>query len=202
MTGFEVVLPRRVVPQPTPELNRGGDCGACVLGGLLGMTLAEVYDQLRPEAAWNGERYTGGKVESFSWWDMARALGLCGGRQLDRYDTEVPIWPENKGMLAWGLTSTMQVLGWWHRLVMACDAGYYAIAQVDSQRRGLSVQTHDHWVLVCGVREVHPEGTGRVRTELLVSNSSRSAPALEWVERNDFLGRWGGFNLMLARPRA
>ena len=58
---FELILPLRVVPQPTPQINKGGDCGACVLAGLSGLTVEQVYtdiyDQELEDAkapSWNG----------------------------------------------------------------------------------------------------------------------------------------------------
>jgi hypothetical protein len=39
-----VILPRRVKPQPVPGIVEGGDCGACVLGGLFDLSVEEVYE--------------------------------------------------------------------------------------------------------------------------------------------------------------
>lgn len=39
----KLILPLRVVPQPIPAIYVEGDCGACVLAGLLGIGIQEVY---------------------------------------------------------------------------------------------------------------------------------------------------------------
>lgn len=186
-----VVLPRRVIPQPTPNLYPIGDCGACVLGGLFGLTVPEVYARFR------------GKVESFSWWEMHKALYQADSEGLaDRIVTATPDWPQttHPATRAWGTPSTMVNLEWFSYIRMAIDAGYYALANVDSTRSGIGGSGPNHWVLLCGTRVVRPEECGVIRQEVLVSCSSRSTPDEEWVWGLEFLRDRGGFNVLLARP--
>lgn len=58
VAGQESVLPLRVVPQPTPDVCAGGDC---VLAGLTGLEVPEVYQRIRD-----------GKVQTF---DFLRERG-------------------------------------------------------------------------------------------------------------------------------
>lgn len=46
-----------------------------------------------------------------------------------------------------------------------------------------------------------PSRTLWILTEWLVSQSSPRFPAEQWIDTQDLLGDWGGFNVLLARPR-
>lgn len=191
VTCAESVLPLRVVPQPSPDVCAGGDCGACVLAGLTGLEVPEVYRRLHD-----------GKVQTFDQGAMGRAL-----HEPDFFDrcVEAPIgWPVNHVWAAWGMQPHHQNIEWFRYVRMGLDAGYYGVACVDFRKAGPLGMGTDHWVLLCGYRERRPSpgsGGGRVFTELLVSCSARSSPAEEWVDSHDFLRERGGFNLCLVRPR-
>jgi hypothetical protein len=192
----EVILPRRVVPQPTPNLNPGGDCAACVLAGVLGIPVGEVYEKL-----------AGGKVAAPSWDGQrdrileAQQLGL-----VDRFIDDLPLWPNVLfGNHMWfGLPARSMAMPWFHYLRMALEAGYYGIAEVCHTKDG-PLGIPDHQVLLCGAREVRRPipavpGAARIDQEVLVSCSSRTTPDEEWVEACEFLTRRGGFALYLVRP--
>ena len=193
----EIVLPRRVRPQPQPHVNPGGDCGACVLGGLLNLQVTEVYD-----------RYLEGKPKSLSWFDMRNALSQAywTEERLDRFVEEIPMWPweVHPPFLEWGPHAGHMSRGWYHYVRMAVDAGYYAIALVDVDKNGPFGGGSNHWVMIAGARgrrEPFPDGKGAViHEEVLVSCSSAKTPDEEWVGKGDFLNKRGGFNLLLARP--
>lgn len=192
MRDHEVILPRRVVPQPTPEINPGGDCGACVLAGLFGISVTDAYERLQ------------GKVKPFSHGEMRTALHEAV--RFDLADRIVPSparWPKKgEGYFDdFGDLASRHCIEWWTYLRLAFDAGYYAIAEVDHARSG-PVSQPDHWVLLVGVRErwpTDPKG-GKIDQEVLVSCSSRKTPDEEWVDAGDFLQRRGGYNALLARP--
>lgn len=40
---LELVLPRRVAPQPAPAIVPGGDCGPCCVAGVTGLDVDEAY---------------------------------------------------------------------------------------------------------------------------------------------------------------
>lgn len=194
MSGYVVreerVLPIRVVPQPVPFVVDAGDCGACVLAGLTGLDVADVYARLRD-----------GKAQTFGQHEMGRAL--LDPEFFDRC-VDAPIgWQINAVYAAWGAQPHHQNIEWFRYVRMGLDAGYYGVACVDSSKSGpLGVGT-DHWVLLCGYRERRPapgSGGGRIFTELLVSCSARSSPDEEWVDSHDFLRERGGFNLRMVRP--
>lgn len=191
----EVVLPRRVVPQPTPEIVSGGDCGACVLGGILGMKIEEVYDHFR------------GAREPLGWSHMRQALWDAKHRQqLDRIRCDhYQTWQSGYSAFnEWGTPGWSQAGAWFEHLTMAFDAGYYAIALVDMEKKGPRGGGTNHWCMIVGSRMrwvPFPDGKGsRGHREILVSCSSRRTPDEEWVEDSDFLYERGGFNLMFARP--
>lgn len=193
---MEVVLARRVVAQPVPNLQHGGDCGACVLGGLVGKSVQWVYDTFQE-----------GRYKSFHWREMHDAL-LRAERfgLLDRVVTDVPIWPASfhQSMASWCLPNTAMSLAWFAYVTMAFDAGYYGLALVDIHKRGMYGGGTNHWVLLAGARErrepFEDGGGSRIDNELLISCSSTRTPDEEWVEVSDFLRERGGFNLLLARP--
>ncbi len=195
MRDHEVVLPRRVVRQPKPHVNPGGDCGACVLAGLLGTEVGDVY-----------ERFRGGKCESFHWHAMRTALWEARSAGLvDRIVTDVPMWPANVPDMAaaWGWHSGYQSLAWASYVEMAVDAGYYGIAMVDVHKKGAHGGGTNHWVMLCGSRErTEPmsDGAAEIKNEVLVSCSSSTTPDEEWVGVQDFLRERGGFNVLLVRP--
>lgn len=195
------VLPRRVVPQPLPEVHPGGDCGACVLGGLMGLDVAEVYRRY-------GEHDEDGAPRAFSYLTMERALWKAEQEgRLDRLITDVPLWPDRSArLLPWGLPGWCQNLAWFRYVRMAIDAGYYGIANVVHAKSG-PLGVPDHWVLLVGARVRTERRTTDAGTdywtsehEVLVSCSSTTTSDEEWVVERDFLRERGGFNLLLARP--
>lgn len=190
----EVILPLRAHAQPSPKHVPLGDCGACVLGGLMSLSVDEAYAFVR-----NGD------PRPIGWQDMRAALdvGEATGR-FDRAMTDVPLWPHAvpSMCLTWGLTASWQSRAWWGYVTTAMDAGLYGLACVSSKGAGSDSEGPDHWVLIVGYREwseVTDSGSTLIHTELLVSCSARH-PEGQWVSRNDFLRRWGGFNTLWARP--
>lgn len=201
MTDRQTMLPRRALEQPSPAIYPGGDCGPCVLAGLLGAS----------SVAWMCRWLEDASVPPpLSWWDMHQALdrALRHGA-LDRLIAgELPRWGRADSLSIWGEPSWSQNLPWFAWLRMAIDAGYYAVCSVDSMRRGPwdggKPVDGDHWVMIVGARESEEptqiDGCSRIVCEVLISNSSKSAKGEEWVEVREFLSLWGGYNAMLARP--
>lgn len=182
-----VVLPLRATPQPSPHLIAGGDCGACVLGGLLGLTVPEVYERFVVA------RYK--QMQSVHYDCMRDALErACEAAVLD-----APLWPVDAEWRAFGLDG-MNQYGKWQRYVrMALEAGYYGVTCVDQGGRGSASHGGNHWQLLCGWR---PDPTGvTVIDEVLVSCSARH-PDGRWISARDYTHQHGGLNVLLARPRA
>ena len=144
------------------------------------------------------------EVSAFSWSEMNAALWRTQAHGLiDRLVDDVPRWMVSDAVRTYGDLATQQSIGWFRYVTMALDGGCYGICSVDSERRGPRAGTIDHWVMLVGARrvEVPMEHGSRIDQEILVSNSSAKFPPEEWVGVNDFLGDWGGFNVLLARPR-
>ena len=183
------MLPLRVIPQPTPALNADGDCGACVLGGLLNLSVREAYS------------IYGDAIEPFSWSAMRTSLFAAKSKgKIDRLIADTPEWSVHEFTLIFGKPAYTVSLQWFNYIRMGMDAGYYAIANVSHAKDGINP---DHWVLLCGAREVNrdlSDGVATIDKELLVSCSSRTTPDEEWVKTGDFLRDWGGYNAILARP--
>lgn len=183
----EVILPRRAHAQPVPHLAAVGDCGACVLGGVLGLDVAAVYERLDHDP----------KKHSLGWYEIQRALRFLEATgAIDRILAEAPVWPHAQpaGSCEWGFTSWWQQGPWWDYVCTAIDAGLYGLAKVRHDRTGPLSAGGDHWVLLCGYRDDR-----RGKTELLVSCSARH-PAGAWIDRATFVRELGGFNALFARP--
>lgn len=207
----ELVLPRRVTPQPTPNFNGGGDCVACSVAGAVGMPVEQVYEIAKESATsrhpWPAEGHRAlddEDVIQVLW--RAKRLGL-----VERWIESIPIWPWETwpGMArkctTFGLPGHRQYRGWLDYIRMAQEAGYYALGGVDSARQGPYPGESDHWVMLCGVRQVWEfgdDGCGSGHDEVLISCSSRVTPAEEWVDVGAVLGKRGMFGVLLVRPKA
>ena len=192
----ENVLPRRVVPQPQPALNTGGDCGICVFAGITGLSLKDVYSRFFPSGAPS-------RNEMLTALQAARREDLIA-RVID----DVPIWNLADYYMAFGAGGYLYTLEWFQYIRMAVEAGYYGIASVVFAKTGAEgaiPPPTDHVVLLCGARErfvphATIEGAGRYDCEVLVSCSAKSSPVEEWVEVKTFLTERGGYNAILVRP--
>lgn len=199
MADFSLVLPRRVTPQPTPGIVPGGDCGACVLGGLLGVSIERIYDELS------------GKRESIHYHEMSRLLRSVVSRDLAHASIDEPaIWlpfGTSSGMYSFGIQARDCAMAWFRYVRMALEAGYYGIAKVDFNRDLTSPRGREtnHWVGIVGARSFwkdHPTVPGAKTgvEEVLVSCSARSSADEEWVDRNDFLRERGGLDVLFVKP--
>lgn len=185
-------LPRRAIPQPKPALHKGGDCSACVLGGILGFkSVQEVYD-----------RFRGGTPDTFSHWEMqAEIEGAWQDGLLLNYVVDTPNWGTVPNMAIWATPSWGQVIPWFNYIHMAIEAGYYGIASVVYEKTGPPAESN-HMVMICGAREREEpvKGGARIIQEILVSCSA-AHPEGKWIGVIDFLEKWGGFNVILAKPK-
>lgn len=188
----EIVLPRRVKPQPTPNIVAGGDCGPCVLGGALNLEVQEVYDRLV------------GKVRSLEKGEMQRLLRVAAMYGLaDRFIEDAAEWRtfSSWSHRSWGTPAWFESLAWFNYVRMAIDAGYYGLAMVNHARAGVDSHGTDHWVMICGARCFEIKSGDTITGEVLVSCSARSSGMRdEWVEARDFLQHRGGYDLLFVRP--
>ena len=188
----EVILSRRAVAYDHPPLPHE-ESGACVLAGLLLTTPRQIYAQ-----------YLEGPARPLFWPDVARVLQQAQeDGQLDRVISTVPQWPVPPESMYYGALGWQQAEAWYAYLRLACDAGYYGLANVSLTGRGPG-RGPGGWVLLCGVREsTPPERNYRRRQvpdrQVLVSSPGGSAEGV-WEDVTSFLRRRGGFNSLLARP--
>lgn len=197
---YEVVLPRRVKPQPQPHVVSGGDCGACVFGGAFDLSVERVYDEFREK------RVTISQHEMSRMLRVAESHGLAD-RVIDRPVHFRP-YDVGGGLAVFGEPAWLSAHEW-HKYVQAMiDAGYYGLAQVDMQRKGLDGHGSDHWVLICGARTgikwIYNDkglGSGDTIKDVLVScSAAQSGGYDEWVDATEFLRYRGGYNILFARP--
>ena len=196
----EIVLPLRVVPQPVPFLNTGGDCVSCCLSGVLQTKPEAVYEQL---ADLCGAK-SGKPERSFNWISLRQALwDLQGMGQLSDVITDTPYWFARGSEEFYGLPGFMCSGPWYRYVRMALQAGYYVFANV-SMGQDAPRTYPDHCVLIVGAGTQWEEipGIGRRGTEsILVSCSSTRTPDEEWISAHKFLSTRGGYNVYLARPK-
>jgi hypothetical protein len=165
-------------------MNKGGDCGACALGGALGIEPAIVYSDFDSRGITNI-------------WEMARCLRCSVSRGFaDRIlDSPVQIWNHPIAVASFGRPAWVDYLPWFNYVRMAIDAGYYGIAQVDFKEQG-GPET-DHWVLLCGART-----KGAVVNEIITGDvlASCSVKGERWYEAREFLKNMGGHDVLFVRP--
>jgi hypothetical protein len=189
-----IILPLRVMPQPMPFIVPGGDCGACVLSGLSGKTIPEIYRLAYAD-----------KPEAISLFEMKRALRCGETYGWDDYQEDWPVmWSAYwEPWQSFGLQAFFQATAWFKYVKMALEAGYYGICNVRHDKTGPFSNGPDHWVLICGAQTVKVPlsgGGARMDDQVLVSCSARATPDEEWVEARKFLKERGGFNILLVRP--
>lgn len=199
MLSAEVILPRRAHAQPSPRRVALGDCGACALGGLLGITVDQTYTLVCGPRSFP----LPSGPQSIGWQTMCEVVEASetAGR-LSRALVDIPHWNVGGAHMTWGLSAMWQSRPWWKLAMTAMDAGLYGLACVSSVGGGADSEGPDHWVLIVGyrVRVESPGGDSeREHRELLVSCSARH-PEGKWVGRREFLEKWGGFNTIWARP--
>lgn len=186
----EIVLPKRAALQPDPPVYDQGDCGACVVSGLTGLTIKEVYQRK-------------GEWRPFSRPGLADFLSqLLREDLVHRYIDDVPLWPQAPSFYYTGLTGTQMVQQWFRYILMALDGGYYAVCNVAFERNICETLEPDHFVLICGARtQFSSNRDNAIQQELLVSCSHAETPEEEWVPVYDFLQNWGSFNAILIKPK-
>jgi len=188
------ILPLAALPQPVPSIYKGGDCGACVLGGLL---LPDYHDV---EVVYTICR---GDVDSFAYTTMTNSLFHARANGLIRdFIHSVPTWGRPECFMQYGTTSWQVANEWFDYIKIAILAGYYGVASVDAFGKSGEI---DHWVLMKGFRiraipiKGHPKAK-RISKDLLISNSSTQRPDLKWIPVARFLRKHGGYNAILVRP--
>lgn len=220
----EVSLPRRPPKNPIPSLNDGGDCGACVLAGILNIPIEKAYD-----LHCSGEYY-GGKpiptVSSFNFHSMSKTLESLtddlgfhdeGRNLLEHCVTDIPMWmiDQHHEMcgLSFGVSGAMQYSPWCNNVRAMLTGGYYGICQVyDGGHKELTnlYGSTNHWIMIAGWRYVYvkhtdhsSEGnaTGHYEQEVLIGNSSNANPQEQWLPADKFLKNWGGFGVLWAKPK-
>lgn len=201
----DVVLPRRAVPQPHPTVCPGGDCGACCIAGVLGISVAEAYDLQDKDCRASTAKDV---PVPFSWYSMIHALKCyeTGYPLHDGVLDSAPLWPwEISGaQTTMGLTSWVQGSAWWNYVRMGLCGGFYGVCHMDIEGKG-PLSSHNHWVVICGARIVRVPiesvpGAARLDSQILVSCSARY-PDGQWRDTFEFLEKYGGFNIVMVRPK-
>lgn len=178
----ESILSRRSLPQPHPEIHRGGDCGACALSGALGVSVETVYKAFDSTGITNRH-------------EMSRILRCTVPEFADRIIDTPAEWSVFTGCDSFGFPASFAFVAWFNYVRMAIDAGYYGLAMIDFAENG--GPDTNHWVLICGART-----KGAVVNELITGEifASCSVRGEKWYDARDFLKRLGGYDILFVRP--
>lgn len=198
----DVINSERSLSQPKPVIAKGGDCWACVIGGMTGFSVQDVYDKLNE----------GEKVASYSCIEAV----LYRAKDLDTvkwFYNETPHWTSYDEHRAFGDEAILQRLGWISWVHMALLSGHIGYASVvhngvlrvtkDDYHGWVGGRTN-HAVMICGIRERRTphktmKGCARIDNEVLISCSA-SHPEGKWINVNNFLLNYGGFNPIWVMP--
>lgn len=179
----EVVLPCRAHKQPSPYICIGGDCGACSLGGVLGLAVPDLYSR------WGSKGITNRT-------EMGRCLRCASSDGLASRMIDTPAqWPDARYLDSFGSPAVHEALPWFQYVRMAVDAGYYGVTEVDYDAHG-GPETN-HWVLICGARTNGAENGKALTGEVLISCSVKGE---RWIEAREFLRTMGGYAALFVRP--
>lgn len=198
MREFENVLPRTTLPQPRPCVVKAGDCGACVLGGLAGLSVSGAYGVCKPDGP-----------SHFTLEDMQSAFLLLEDQGVfDRVVDEPPCWISHihAAHTAFGFTALSQAPNWYDYVRLAIDAGYYGVVTISfepvTSKPGDTYLSSNHWVMIRGARftwvKVEGMSASRGSEEILVSCSVKGD---YWIAVREFARLHGGSHVLLARPR-
>ncbi len=214
VTTSKMILPRRVIKQPVPHFAEQGDCGPCVLGGVLGYEGAtgHINDKCSSAVGKVLVTYCSSEPASLSFHTMTDALHEAQRNgSIEDFICESPIWPAHEAQNQFGPAGHMVSLQWYAYIKMAIRAGYYGLAMVNHKGRGTDAWSTDHWVLICGFRtrlvpiphlKNHPtmSNSKKYVNEIFISNSSNRSKDERWIEVNKFLMKYGGYNAILVLP--
>ena len=198
----DIVLPRRSLRQPSPSVVSGGDCGACCIAGLLGISVEDAYEMQDPDCRPSSAK---DKPVPFGWENMSHSLEWRSGGKIDAVLSNVPFWPDtiHEANTFFGFPGWNASIPWMKYVRMGLQAGYYGLCQIVFQGGG-PLALNNHWVMVCGARqfsEPNPRvpGAWDIHDQLLVSCSAK-CPEGYWLNHMDMLRTYGGYNIILARP--
>ena len=198
---FEKILPLRVMEQIRPTINPKGDCGICVLGGLQGVAKTSRTEFQIMYKNYSQRDYRNAK-KALNYPNMIDALWTAKSNDwISDFNPNVPIWPQYSADMVWGVPSSSMGLEWFHYIKIAIQAGYYGITFINAFGRGPNVNPN-HWVMICGVREVEipVNGSSKLEQEVLISNSSEVLKPEFWENTWAFLTSFGGYNTILVKP--
>lgn len=184
LVAAEKFLQRRSLRQPSPFICPGGDCGGCALGGVLGLTVPELYEKFNT----TGLTHAGELDRCLR---QALTYGYAD-RALDFY-VDVHGW--TKHWPCFGRPAYLASLEWFRVLAMAIDAGYYGLAEVSYDRAG--GPDTNHWIALCGYRTEGSVSGKTITGEVLMSCSVKGE---EWIEARHFLQTMGGYAARWVRP--
>ena len=215
----EIILPLRVNPQALPALWKGGDCGACVLGGIFNLPTQAVYEQIQRAVYEDYYEQEWTEARSFTPQCMEKALRVAEKQGLA---TDIRTQPQHfvrerdYVSRCFGEYPEHHAKQWHEAVTVHLEAGYYAIVMVNMMGESyyshkddgtILVNAGDHWQIIVGARTRRVErildsGTRTWSTvrEVLTSCSSTRTPDEEWTEAADFIRRKGGFHPYFVRP--
>lgn len=204
-----IYLPNSVPRNYPTSLNKQGDCGACVLAGLLKISIEDAYENHESGCYHGGNPIP--KIYSFCRSSMLRTLERLNSKtgpiaHIVKHTPIFPTAPYKEQGMPFGLHGVSQFDAWTDYIRALLAGGYYGVAQVyNNGHRDTTFHEYgmtNHWVLIKGWRlqwYMEPKNkeqicSGMGQQEICISNSARNSKHEEWVSIDDFLRLWGGFD--------
>lgn len=186
----------RSTRQPHPFFAPIGDCGACCVSGVTGMSVEEVYEFLKPH---RGD-YAAGKPKGdyctlgySTIIFMLQELGLAHENFLPAQN----IHTLNPEYFPFGSPSHFNSREWEKLSKDRVRKGMVGIAQVnfDGQAHMSQHLNHNHFVIIYDLEDVETEHGSRTMVKV-----SCSVKGEYQVEAREFLWRFGGYNAIWVKP--
>lgn len=208
---FCIELPRQVPRNPEPAIVNGGDCGACCIAGVLGITVEQAYELHLAGCYAGGEPIPQqSTVDVESLYATLEQSGMTDHVLEGMFDVS-PLDYQPPGWQAFGRLPHFSFRLHFELYRALLSAGYYRICTVSNGGKGLEsgwmCQQTNHWIMVRGARGIWSSpsptsGSRRYKTEILLSNSARNQPHAQWADMKHFLQSWGGMVGVWVKPKA
>lgn len=171
--------------QPQPFLHQRGDCGACVVAGITGLTPNEIYEYH-------------GKIDGMAYSCMVELLKKLKDKNvIEDFRAEMPLLSEflnEPEFNTFGRPGWMNAQAWFAWAVNKFYNGYIGIAAVSMTKNGHVDASADHWVMLNG----RDWDSGSVRENKIHVSCSWRGEYKQSV--HEFLKTEGGYNTIWVKP--
>lgn len=203
------------IKQPKSSINKGGDCGACCLAGILGWNESQLYELYKLILL----PYRGGhprEIGDVNWWDLKSDKLHYNLHDEMRVIEPIIFDPINLHILSDNdkFSSPLYTVPWrlepyWmQKIKIYLEAGYVGMTEIKLEGNLDNIHTYgevNHWVLINGAKqEIEIEEFEDGGTITHIKKYVRVGCSVKgnyWIETDNFLKKYGGFNVAFIRKR-